>query len=675
MSDGIDDGAPVARVVRVVPDVIGIDKEFDYTVAEGVDVHVGDVVRLDLHGRRVGGWILAVDVEPVLGVSLRPLAKVSGRGPGPELIELAGWAAWRWAGRRPHLLRTASPPGVVRNLTGSNTSSRSPGRRPPAVAGSGGATPDDEPPWLARALARERAVLRLPPGADRYALVRAAVGATTGDRGPNEPTPSVAEGVTVDAAPRRDHAGQTLVLCPSVAEARSLGRRLRAKGVATAIVANDLPPSAAAGEWADAASGAAQVVVGARAAAWAPAPDLSRVVVLDEHDEAYQQEQAPTWHARDVVAERARRAEVPCLLVSPCPSLEALAWGDLVEVDRPEERAGWPRLEVVDQRDLDPALGPLFSPRLVDVVRGEGRVLCVLNRTGRVRLLACGACRTLARCERCEAAVSREDPEGAPAELVCGRCNARRPVVCTACGATGFKNLRLGVSKAREELEVLAGEAVVEVTAASALDDPVIASARILIGTEAVLHRVTRADAVAFLDFDQELLALRWRAAEQALGLLARAARLVRRGGGRDGRLLVQTRTPDHPVLMAARHADPGRLVESEVPLRRTLGLPPSTAMALVSGQAAEAFMAAFGSPEGVVVQGPLAGTWRLRGRDHQVLCGALAATERPPRTPAHRGRPPGGVSVRRVPGPAAPRAGPGRPGGQASGQPWRRAS
>jgi primosomal protein N' (replication factor Y) (superfamily II helicase) len=65
-------------------------------------------------------------------------------------------------------------------------------------------------------------------------------------------------------------------------------------------------------------------VVGARAAAWAPAPDLAAVVVLDEHDEVWQEERVPTWHARDVAIERARRAGVPCVLVSPTPSLEAL---------------------------------------------------------------------------------------------------------------------------------------------------------------------------------------------------------------------------------------------------------------------------------------------------------------------------------------------------------------
>ncbi|HEY4377804.1 MAG TPA: hypothetical protein VGM93_11635, partial [Acidimicrobiales bacterium] len=197
------------------------------------------------------------------------------------------------------------------------------------------------------------------------------------------------------------------------------------------------------------------------------------------------------------------------------------------------------------------------------------------------------------------------------------------------CGGIRFKNLRLGVSRAREELEALAGEPVGEVTAAGGDAVP---DARVLVGTEAVLHRVVSAAAVAFLDFDQELLATRYRAAEQALGLLARAARVVRGGPGRPhGRVLVQTRTPDHVVLLAAQRADPGRLVASERPLRAALQFPPASAMAVVSGEASAAFMERFGAPVGVMVQGPVDGAWRLRAPDHQILCDALGSVARPP--------------------------------------------
>ena len=129
----------------------------------------------------------------------------------------------------------------------------------------------------------------------------------------------------------------------------------------------------------------------------APMTGLARVVVLDEHEQAYKAEQSPTWHARYVAIERAARAGIPCLLVSPCPSLGALAWTEPLVPSRSAERKGWPAVEIVDRRRDDPAAG-LYSDRLVALLRSGGRVLCVLNRKGRARLLACVACGELACC-------------------------------------------------------------------------------------------------------------------------------------------------------------------------------------------------------------------------------------------------------------------------------------
>jgi primosomal protein N' (replication factor Y) len=144
-----------------------------------------------------------------------------------------------------------------------------------------------------------------------------------------------------------------------------------------------------------------------------------------------------------------------------------------------------------------------------------------------------------------------------------------------------------------------------------------------------VLHRVAAADAVAFLDFDQELTAARYRAPEQALALLALGARVVR-GRREHGRLLVQTRQPGHPVLEAAVHADPDRVAAVEAPLRQALQLPPASAMALVSGPAAGELVDRLGAPLGLRIDGPADGSWRLVAPSHQVLCDALAAVERP---------------------------------------------
>ena len=251
-------------------------------------------------------------------------------------------------------------------------------------------------------------------------------------------------------------------------------------------------------------------------------------------------------------------------------------------------------------------------------------MVCVLNRLGRSRLLACTACGQVAECERCGAAVTQPEP----GVLRCLRGDPDRPPVCLACGGGRFKNLRAGVSRVREELEALAGEPVVEVTATDGDPD----DARIAVGTEAVLHRLAAgsAAAVAFLDLDQELLAPRYRATEQAMALLARAARAVgdRRTGGR---LLLQTRLPQHAVVRAVQLGDPGRLVDDERRRRDELRLPPASAIARISGAGAGEWAGAAPDLLGVEVLGGGDGTWLVRAGAADELADYLALVPRPP--------------------------------------------
>ena len=563
------------RVVGVLPDVPAIDKVFDYLVPPAIDadVRVGSIVRIELHGRRVGGWVVHEGAAAPPERELRPIAKVTGWGPPPDVLALAAWAAWRWAGRRASLLGTASPPGAVRGLPAP------PASLPPPVPAVVGAELEG---LIASAFRTpEPRVLRLPPSVDPFPVVAASVG-----RGPS------------------------LVLFASNADAARTAHRLVRGGAAVA-----LHPT----EWATARAGGVSVV-GARAAAWAPMPDLAAVVVVDAHDETYQEERAPTWHARDVAVERGRRHGVPVILISACPDLAmADAAAETLAPSRNAERSGWPAVDVVDRRGDDPRSG-LFGEKLAEALRRADRAVCVLNRKGRARLLACAACGELARCERCEAAVVLDDET-----LACGRCGEVRPPVCASCGGTRLKALRLGVSRAREELAALTGREVGEVTA----ETDEVPDVPILVGTEAVLHRSGRADLVAFLDFDQELLATRYRAGEQALALLARAGRIV--GGRRaGGRVLVQTRVPEHEVLAAAVHGDPDRLAVPERERRAALGFPPFRALAHVSGPAAPDLVERLdGSPLELLGAGD--GTWLLRAPDHATLADALAAAGRPP--------------------------------------------
>jgi primosomal protein N' (replication factor Y) len=384
-------------------------------------------------------------------------------------------------------------------------------------------------------------------------------------------------------------------------------------------------------------------------------PRLAAVVVLDSHDAAYREESAPTYSAVDVLVERAQRENAPCLLVSPVPPVAFAARAGLQTVapTRLEERAGWPILERVDRRGADPRSG-LFSEEFVRLARlvlgdaaarARGPLVCVYNRTGGARLLACRHCGELARCDRCGAAAAQ--PRGEEV-LRCPRCDETRPVVCAACGRLRMKTLRAGVSRLREELVALLGAEVGEVAGprGTGVESP-IPGTPVLIGTEAVLHRVRRAAAVAFLDIDLHLLAPRLSSTEDTLALFVRAARLVgARGSAPWARMQAQTRVPDHPLLQAIALGEPATVLAEEVAIRRASALPPFAALAVVSGALAPAYAESLRrevesgseSGDGLAVEGAALSVaslgddrFLLRAGTHDPLCDVLARTPRPP--------------------------------------------
>lgn len=612
--------------VRVRTDVAALPRTFDYLVPGHwhQDVGVGTRVRAPLHGRSVRGWVVGLDEGAPPGLALLPLKSWLGWGPPPALVALCEWAAWRWAGPPSFFLRVASPDTVVRALPPHPVLSVLPptdspvaGRTAPGVD----AVPD-LPGWDEARRRSGPTLVRLPPATDLIDLVLSVL----------DSVPDSAADTHGNAA-AGDRRGSVVVLVPSTGWAERLAARLRRRGHAVAR------------NWEEARAGW-PVVVGSRAAAWAPVPRLGAAVVLDAHDPAYREESAPTYSAVDVVVERARRDGAPCFLVSPVPPV-ALAVSAGAETIAPVphvERAGWPALETVDRRNADPRTG-LFSEEFVRLARAalegtseaDGAVVCVYNRTGGARLLACRSCGELARCARCGAAAAR--PRGEEV-LRCPRCDATRPVVCAACGHLRMKTLRIGVGRLREELAALLGADVGEVSGASAgsgdaeTDD---LSHRVLVGTEAVLHRTRRAAAVAFLDLDLHLLAPRLSATEETLALLVRAARLVGPRGARGpwSRVLVQTRVPDHAVLLAAARGEPAPVLEEEMGVRRASGLPPFSALALVTGTLAPEYaerLGAAGTTVGAVTVSPLgAERYLVRADDHDTLCDHLAQVPRPP--------------------------------------------
>ena len=504
----------MTRVCRVLPDVTAVDRAFDYTIED--DAPVGTIVRVPLHGRRVRGWIVATDVEPE-AATLLPVLGVVSAGPPPDVVGLTEWVAHRWSGPRVAVLRSASPPNLV----------------PPTVwSASGHQRPRGDQTAYQHATEK---VVRWPPLPDRRQLV----------------------------AEMCASEGSTIVCVADAGRARTLAAFLGRTHNSVALLHSVQTDAVRTEAWARAAGGNC-VVVGGRIAAFAPVPDLGAAVVVDDADEALQEERAPTWHARDVLRERAARAGASFTVCSPAPTVEAVCASRDVEVPSPDvEHAGWPRVQVVDRRDEPPGAG-LLSKALADALHhAAGPAVCVLNRRGRFRLLVCTSCRDLLRWEAA----------------------AERPVVCPACGATGLRVLRAGVRRVGEELAALMpGKRVVDVDAATA-DVP---DADIVIGTEAALHRGAirrrRPALVAYLDLDQELLAPRYRAASQAHWLVTRGAQLLAARPRAESLLLLQTRMPEHAVVQAVVRADPQRIVDVERDYRRTLGYPPFGALAELSG-------------------------------------------------------------------------------------------
>ena len=556
-------------IARVLPDVTGLDKAFDYSIPDDLADHirVGTIVRVELHGRRIGGWVIEIRAESPVD-DLKPIAKVTGHGPAPELIELAEWAHVRWAARRVRpFLVAASPKRAIRVLPPTHRRAQSPAPASPATS---------------RLLESGGGVLRLPPRSDVL--------------------PSILSAVAV---------GPTLVVVPTHSDAMLMASRLRRSGATVALVPDD---------WAMAAGGV-DVVVGTRSAAWMPCAGLAAAIVVDEHDEALQEERSPTWHARDVVAERCRRAGVPAVFISPVPTLVAVE--ELAGPDGPvhpptdRERHGWPRMQVVDRTDEDPWKKSLVTSELIERIRDPlQRVLCISNTTGRARVLACRSCKALIRCETCDAAVGLADD----GRLACRRCGTVRPPVCQECGAGKFANLRPGVTRIGEELEAAANRRVVVVTGKD--DDPPPRS-DLYVGTEAALYRVPPVDVVAFLEFDSEMLAPRFRASEQALALIVRAGRLA-------PTVLVQTFNPDHEVLHAAVQADPQIVVDAERERRSMLGLPPFGALASVTGAFSNEVVAQLDRKD-IQVGGDGNDRYLVRSGDWTTLGQAFNATTRPP--------------------------------------------
>jgi primosomal protein N' (replication factor Y) len=534
----------VAVIARIVPDVTGVDKVFDYLVPESLvgNICVGDRVRVPLHNRNVAGWVLQLgdtttQFSDVDESRLLKVIKVLGKGPSQEVVDLARWAAHMWVGRLRAFFVTASPATLVAALPGSRYTQVSTRKKfdvdaqtIDAVDGAG------------------VSVLRRGPACSPRSLLL-----TAASKGP------------------------VLVVIPTLNRARLMAASLRESGLSVAVMP---------GDWAVAAGGV-DVVIGARSAVWSSVPMLRSIIVIDEHDDALQEERSPSWHARDIAIERANKLGIACILVSPVPSLRALhrVAGSVASLDPATEASHWPQLRVIDRRLDERWSSSMLSSELIEQLRDHSRrIVCVLNVKGRARLLACGSCRELVRCDVCEAAMTMSSSK----QLECPRCANVRPAVCVKCGSGKLAVIKAGVSRLREELAAAAGRRVDEVVEISGgetanKDQEIDQTKMLFVGTEAALHRVRDVDTVVFLDIDQEISAPRYRAAEITLSLVVHAARLVARKTS-GGIVMIQSMLADHALLRGLAVHDLSEFVYEEMARRQSMQLPPYGALAQVSG-------------------------------------------------------------------------------------------
>jgi primosomal protein N' (replication factor Y) len=516
----------------VVPEVSGIDKVFDYLVPESLVPRVGrgTRVRIDLNGRRVGGWVVDIgsaDVRTDVQVDINrlvPIVSVSGDGVEPGVVSLTQWMSQHWFGSWRATLSSASAP----RMRGRDVNPRH-GQNP--------TFPDDEVSTATRELvSRGGGVLMVPP---------------------------LASALHVVAELARD--GSVLVVCPTQRMAAMGAAALRRRGFTTAIVPDD---------W-DAAKSGVDIVIGARSAVLAPCAGLSSIVVIDEHDELHHEERAPTWNAPEVARERARRANVPCVLTSPVPSAAAMRTEtDVGRVSLGESQ--WPAISVVNLDDV-PVSGSLLSTELLESATTPGMTtVCVLNTKGKARLIACKSCRAVQACGECSSLLTQSD-DGV---LFCVRCQTKAGSVCVSCGRTSFVVARGGVSQLVTQVVQSTRNPVVEVTAES---DDMWTKGSVFIGTEAVLYRIPAADVVVFADIDRDLGAPRITASREVLSLVARAARIV----GAKGRVVIHTRQPQHSLLQALAATDPSTALlgwmQKDIAQRQAFLLPPFSSMVRVS--------------------------------------------------------------------------------------------
>jgi len=631
-----------ASVVDVVAPV-AVDTAYSYRVPAGLTLRRGDLVEVPLGTRETFGVVWAVR-KTSTGANLKAvLGKRDAPALRAPLMRFIDWVArWTLAPRGMVLrmaIRAADDLGPDPVRTGYRATQAAPERITPArarvlaVAADGFARTKSA---LAEAAACSTGVidslvdcgaleaLALPaeavaerPDPDFAAPVlgpeqSAAAAALAEAVNTRKFSATLLEGVTGSgktevyfeavAAAIRD-GGQALILMPEIAlTAQFLDRFAARFGARPAEWHSGVAGRKRARIWSGVADGAVKVVAGARSALFLPFSDLRVIVVDEEHEAAYKQEDGVSYHARDMAVVRARIENIAAVLASATPSIES-------RVNAEQGRYGWlrlperhggralPQLVAIDLRRSAPERGKWISPALAQAMTetlaaGE-QALLFLNRRGFAPLTLCRACGHRFQCPNCTAWLVEHRFRRA---LVCHHCGhvERRPDVCPECETTdSLMACGPGVERLAEEVATLFPEARTLTLSSDfpggterlrrEIDEISAGAFDIVIGTQLVAkgHNFPHLTLVGVVDADVGLSSSDPRAAERTFQLLQQVTGRAGRGG-KPGRGLVQTFQPDHPVIRALISGDQERFYAEEIFARRNANLPPFSRLAAI---------------------------------------------------------------------------------------------
>jgi primosomal protein N' (replication factor Y) (superfamily II helicase) len=391
-----------------------------------------------------------------------------------------------------------------------------------------------------------------------------------------------------------------ILLVPEIVLTPLLVRAAAARfGPTVSVIHSELSAGERHDQWWRIREGESRVVVGARSALFAPLVDLGAVIVDEEHEGAYKQEESPRYHARDVAVMRARLEGAVALLGSATPSVESHSNALSGKYQRLSLASrigsqGLPRIEIVDRRAAlkagsDPILTPPLRAALEDRLARREQSLLLLNRRGYATSLLCRECGQQAACPNCSVSLT---VHGAGASIECHYCGyrSRTPTACEACKGEYLRLTGFGTERVAEALQAALPSARIarldrDVARRRGAVAGILAAFEsgqtdILVGTQMIAkgHDFPRVTLVGVVDADVGLGLPDFRNAERTFQLLTQVAG---RAGRADlpGEVVLQSHWPDHYALRFACEQDYASFFEREMEFRRTMGYPPAGAL------------------------------------------------------------------------------------------------